>query len=257
MTSPNAILRVHEQDRPRGGHSNAINVVVATFHAVVLGCDSLSSMVEPAFFPFRGGSSLAMGADGEPMKDAEGYFLVPYRPDQVVQTATNIMGGVQKMFLLCEDRDGENVDCSVAALTSGLGTLSGLTIAEVARRSRRQSLLLGHPARALDVCAAFLEFVRPRWEAQVGFQEGVEQAWLPDLRFLIAGYGPDDTYINVFRIDVATNSCEEQFSDEPHCSAAWDGQASSVARMINGYDASLRQQVSRGILEALRSQRES
>jgi hypothetical protein len=88
-----------------------INVVVATYHAVVLGCDSLSSIVERAYFPFRGDASPARDSQGNLLRDADGNLVISYREDQLVATATNVVGGVQKMFLLYESQDRENIEC--------------------------------------------------------------------------------------------------------------------------------------------------
>lgn len=237
-----------------------INVVVSTFHGVVLGCDSLSSIVERAFFPFRRGASPARDADGNMIRDADGNLVIPYREDQLVSTATNIMGGVQKMFLLYESSDPENVESSVAAMTSGLGTLTGIVIAELGQRFRKQCVQRGTEFRSAHaVVSAFLEYVRPLWEAEVDFNGTAEESrkWLGDLNFLVAGYGPDDTYIKVFRASVLRESVVETFPDPPHCSAAWAGQSESVASLINGQSALTIRQVSKAIVEALSAQRAS
>lgn len=237
-----------------------INVVVSTYHGVVLGCDSLSSIVERAYFPFRSNASPALDADGNMIRDADGNLVIPFREDQLVSTATNIMGGVQKMFLLHESRDPESVDCSVAAITSGLGALNGVVIAELGQRFRKSCAQREEPYRsAEDVVDDFLAFVRPLWEIQVGYAAAPEESrrWLNDLNFLIAGYGPDDEYIKVFRVSVSQESIVETFPDAPHCSAAWAGQSDSVASLINGQSAMTIRQVSKSIVEALTAQRKS
>jgi len=237
-----------------------INVVVATYHAVVLGCDSLSSIVERAYFPFRGDASPARDAHGNLLRDAEGNLVISYREDQLVNTATNVVGGVQKMFLLHESHDPENVECSVAAMTSGLGTLNGVVIAELAHRFKKRCVQDEDGYRtAKSVVEQFVAFVRPLWETQVDFegtQEDIRE-WLDDLNFLIAGYGPDDEYIKVFRVSISRMSIVETFPDAPHCSAAWAGQSNSVASLINGHSPIVKRQVSKAIIEALTAQRKS
>lgn len=237
-----------------------INVVVATYHAVVLGCDSLSSVVERAYFPFRSGASIALDANGQPIRDASGNLTIPYLEGQLVNTATNIMGGVQKMFLLHQSPDERNVECSVAAMTSGLGTLNGVTIAELAARYSRFSVANDerHPI-AEGVALEFMRFVRPLWETEVSFANTAEELrqFLPDLNFMIVGYGEEDAYTKVFRVSIAQNSCVEQFPDAPHCSAAWAGQTSTVAKLINGIDPILQFTVTKTIVETLVAQRQS
>lgn len=237
-----------------------INVVVSTYHGVVLGCDSLSSIVERAYFPFRQNASPARDVDGNLIRDADGNLVIPFRDDQLVSTATNIMGGVQKMFLLHESHDPENIECSVAGVTSGLGALKGIVIAELAQRFRRQCAQRDDAYRSVEaVVAGFLSFVRPLWEEEVGFEDTPEESrqWLSDLNFLIAGYGLDDAYIKVFRVSVSQRSIIETFPDAPHCSAAWAGQSESVASLINGQSSTTIRHVSRAIVEALSAQRTS
>lgn len=236
-----------------------INVVVATYHAVVLGCDSLSSIVERAFFPFRENSSPARDADGNLIRDADGNLLLPYIEDQLVNTATNIMGGVQKMFLLYEDPNPDDVNCSVAAVTSGLGTLNGVVIAELAYRFRKRCMNNGPRQNVQSVVEDFLNYVRPLWEQQVSFDDVDEdlRPWLDDLNFLVAGYGPEDEYIKVFRVSISRRTVEEQFPTAPHCSASWAGQSNSVASLINGKSPIVQRKVSKAIIEALNAQRQS
>lgn len=232
-----------------------INVVAATFDAVVLGCDSLSSVVERAYFPFRHGSSFALDGEGNRMVDAEGNFLFAYKPEQLSYTATSVMGGVRKMFAVCDD--GERSDCSVAALTSGMATLNGVTIAQVVERYRRLKRTEGAAfTKVLDVANDFLAHMRRLWEAQlVGVSEDLRQSYR--LNFLMAGYCSDDAYIKVFRVDVADGSVTEQFPAGSHCGATWDGQSDFASRLILGIDASLERKITRSIAQALSDQRES
>lgn len=237
-----------------------INVVVSTYHAVVLGCDSLSSIVERAFFPFRGDASPAKDADGNLLRDADGNLVISFNEDHLVSTATNVVGGVQKMFLLYESADINNIECSVAAVTSGLSTLNGVVIAEIAHRYKKRCALGAVMHRdALSVAQDFVAFVRPLWETQVNYQGTAEhlREWLDDLNFLVAGYGPDDEYTKVFRVSISRETIVETFPAAPHCSAAWAGQSNSVASLINGQSHVVVRQVSKAIIEALNAQRQS
>ncbi|MDG2517369.1 hypothetical protein [Lysobacter soli] len=237
-----------------------VNVAVATYHGVVLGCDSLSSIVERAYFPFRTPDAFARDEDGNLLRDAQGRPLLVFSDENLQETPTNIMGGVQKMFLLYEDSDPTNVECSVAATTSGLGTLNGVVIAELADRFRRKVPALCPAAgTAEDVVQAFIAFIRPQWEQQVAFADTDEATrdYLPDLQFLVSGYGTDDDYIKVFRVSIARQEAKELFSNPPHCSAAWAGQSNALASLINGIHPSTQWSVGRALADALQSQRES
>lgn len=236
------------------------NVVVATYHGVVLGCDSLSSIVERAYFPFRTPDALARDADGNPMFDAQGRPLLVYSDANFVLTPTNIMGGVQKMFVLFESGEQDDIECSVAAITSGLGTLNGVVIAELAAKFRR-SAKGGNKAyqTAAEVVQDFVAFVRPLWEQQTGFV-AVDEAMRPmldDLQFLACGYGPGDEYTKVFRISVSEESMPELFFKAPHCSAAWAGQSNAISSLINGVSPDTRWILGRSVVSALDTQRQS
>lgn len=236
------------------------NVVVATYHGVVLGCDSLSSIVERAYFPFRNDNAFARDVDGNLMLDAEGRPLLVYSEQQIISTPTNVMGGVRKMFLLYETSNPDDVVCSVAATTSGLGTLNGVVIAEVADRFRRLVRTERREYQSADeVVADFCAFVRPLWELQVGYQNVSDEMrpYLDDLQFLVSGYGPNDDYIKVFRISISKGSQPEIFTEPPHCSAAWAGQANAIASLVNGFNPGTNWAVNRAMSDALRRQRET
>lgn len=97
-----------------------INVVVATYDAVVLGCDSLSSVVERAYFPFRKGASFAVDANGNEILDRDGNRVLAYHPDQLAYTATHVMGGVRKMFQIREDCDSQECTSEPASAYSAV-----------------------------------------------------------------------------------------------------------------------------------------
>jgi len=194
------------------------------------------------------------------MFDAQGRLLLAYDESKLQPTPTNIMGGVQKMFILHEDPDSNNVECSVAATTSGLGTLNSIVIAEIAERFRRRCRTNPEGyASITDIVIGFLEFVRPQWESEVGYNDvdPAARQTLDDLQFLIAGYGREDEYIKVMRVSVSANSITELFDAPPHCSAAWAGQADSIASLINGTNPTTRWAVNREFMSSLQAQRES
>lgn len=239
------------------------NVVVATYHGVVLGCDSLSSIVERAYFPFRSPNAIARNPDGTPLRDAAGRPLVVLNDDNFVQTPTNVVGGVQKMFVLYEDKETVDVERSVAATTAGRGTLNGVVIAELAERFRRKCFADGRVfSRAAEVVDDFIDYLRPLWEQEVGYDaaRGDDFYTTEDLMFLVSGYCPDDDYIKVYRVSIAAaprGQSTEQFPESPHCSACWEGQTSSIASLINGSNVESRMPVVRAVAKALEVQRDT
>lgn len=164
--------------------------------------------------------------------------------------ATHVMGGVQKMFLLAED---EECDCSVAAVTSGVASLGGLTIAEVVKRYRRENRGQSISFSSVDeLVQHFVEHLSMLHSAEFANRHQAQ------LNFMIAGYCSADEYIKVFHVNVNEKRVVEQFPHQAyHFGLAWDGQTTYAARLITGVDANLRNQVNRQIAESLTHQRES
>ena len=173
-----------------------INIAIATYDAIVLGCDSLSSIVEQAVLPFRyGQDGFARDAQGNELIDAFGNRVVSV--SQVQPFVTNVFGGAQKMFLLYEDDD-----TSVAAVTAGMATLSGVTIASVAARFRKKNAAgsIGYSS-VFEVASAFMAYARQEWERQLDYANAPEEQrpYFPDVQFIAGGYGRDDETSKVFR----------------------------------------------------------
>jgi hypothetical protein len=230
-----------------------INIAVATLDAVVLGCDSLSSVVQPMINPAK--MQAALGADGTPLRDKDGNFS--FVLTEMEQYPVNVFGGVSKMFCLYEDKD-----TSAAAVTSGQGTVNGRTIAALAGQFKRNCETAKPKKKTFKsvetIAKAFLDFMYQEWMAQPhmkGLPAGVQYPWT--VNFIIGGFGKDDAYGRVFHLNVAQNSMHEQFATPPHSGVTWGGQANYVERLLRGADSRLEQLVSRNVLEALKSQRES
>lgn len=255
--------RVAQRESRNQGEGMTTNVVVATYHGVVLGCDSLSSMVERAYFPFRSPNAVARNPDGTPMRDAQGRPLVALSDENFIQTPTTVVGGVQKMFVLYQDKDTDNVERSVAATTAGLGTLNGVVIAELAERFRRKCFADQKDySSAEQVVNDFIDYLRPLWQQEVGYDptKGDDFYLTEDLMFLVSGYCPDDEYIKVYEVSIAappSGKATEQFANAPHCSAAWAGQTSSIESLIMGSNYNARWPVHQAFSKALEVQRDT
>ncbi|SDI25591.1 hypothetical protein SAMN05216603_12914 [Pseudomonas benzenivorans] len=211
-----------------------INIAVATRDAIILGCDSLSSVVETAGFPLRNGMGFAKDAFGNEMQDAEGRKLIAV--DEVRSVVTNVYSGVSKMFPVYE-KGG----FSVAAITAGMAILSGLTIAEHAKRfCAEKSKKAFKTVQA--VAEEFLNYIRIRWEIDVDFvnTDPSLQQFLPTLQFIVAGHCSEDNSGRVYKLDVATNRCIDTFPEGDHCGVCWSGQADFVERLLLGVDHGVR-----------------
>lgn len=216
-----------------------INIAIATFDAIVLGCDSLSSQVEQAIFPLRPNVGFARDADGNELFDAMGNRVVSTAHLQPL--VTNVFGGAQKMFCLYEDDE-----TSVAAVTAGMATLCGVTIAGIAARFRKTCALEKRQFTSVrGVADAFLAHVRASWEEEVGFDETPEEQmpYLGDVQFIVGGYGMDDAKSQVFKLYVKTSTLEEQFNWETRSGTCFGGQSNFVERLLVGVDGQLAQTI--------------
>lgn len=212
-----------------------INIAIATYDAIVLGCDSLSSRVEQAILPFRNGVGFARDADGHELIDAHGSRVVSASFIQPI--ATTVFGGAQKMFLLYEDDD-----TTVAAVTAGMATLCGMTIEGLASRFRKMNTGEGNSFSEVGaVAAAFLAFARTEWEKEVDYANAPEEQkpYFSDLQFIAGGYGKDDPTGKVFKLSVCRQSLDEQFVWKTRSGTCFGGQADFVERLLVGVDDSI------------------
>ncbi|WP_040184284.1 hypothetical protein [Pseudomonas aeruginosa] len=217
-----------------------INIAIATYDSIVLGCDSLSSIVEQAILPFRNDATFARDANGQELIDASG--------EKVVSTAylqpfvTNVFSGAQKMFLLYEDED-----TSVAAVTAGMATLNGVTIAGFAKKFSRLCASENRRYRTVEqVAKDFMAAVRQEWEKQVNYQNCPEEQkpYMPDVQFIVGGYGADDETSKVYKIFVKDLTIEEQFLWQTRSGACFGGQSDFVERLLVGVDGRIVESVS-------------
>ncbi|TDB26870.1 hypothetical protein ATCM_03955 [Stenotrophomonas sp. ATCM1_4] len=227
---------------------------MATYDSIVLGCDSLSSMVDSVIFPFAPGTDFARDANGEMIRDANGNFVIALDHRQVSQVATTVFGGVSKMFCVYDSGNNDDGGTSVGAVTAGLAILGGVTIAEQAKRFRRLHKNEQYD-NVEDVATAFYDYFCDLWDAQFGDVDETQRAFLPTIQFIIAGYGKDDDHGKVFKIDVQARSLQEQFPDGDHSGICWGGMANYVERLTRGVDQSLMYTATRQVAEAIVAQR--
>lgn len=227
-----------------------INIAIATYDAIVLGCDSLSSQVEQAILPFRNGGGFARDADGNELIDATGHKVVSAA--ELRPYVTNVFGGAQKMFCLYEDED-----TTVAAVTAGMATLCGVTIAGVANRFKKKNSGEGTVYRTVEsVAAAFLAHVRQEWEAEVEYETAAEELrpYFPDVQFIVGGYGTDDATSKVFKLSVNSGMLEEQFTWKSRSGTCFAGQSDFVERLLVGVDGRLADQIDSTVGQLMSSQ---
>lgn len=228
-----------------------INIAVATFDAIVLGCDSLSSVVHPMMN--LAGVQPAVDANGAALLDKDGKPVFAFDQARVDHYPVNVFGGVSKMFLLYEDKD-----TSVAAITSGQGTVNGRTIAGLAAEYKRACETNRTTfERVEDVAKDFLDFMVKEWMNQPHIKN-LPAAIVPmfgTVNFVVGGFGKRDAHGMVFKLDVAQKQVTGAFKAGLSHGITWGGQANFVERLLKGSDSRLGGLVKRNIIEALAAQR--
>ncbi|NDM57345.1 hypothetical protein, partial [Klebsiella pneumoniae] len=72
--------------------------------------------------------------------------------------------------------------------------------------------------------------VRQEWEKQVNYQNCPEEQkpYMPDVQFIVGGYGADDETSKVYKIFVKDLTIEEQFLWQTRSGACFGGQSDFV-----------------------------
>jgi len=228
-----------------------INVAMVTYDSVVLGCDSLSSVVESMIDVAS--SPFALDDQGREIIDANGDRCLPFDPSRIRRVTAQVFGGVSKMFPLYEHES-----TNVAAVTSGMAFLCGLPISELAKtyrqRCRDAHLIF---LTVSDVAQSFLAFVREFWEREMRWPQlsDAERSQLNSVEFLVGGFGQNDAYGRVFRMDVMQRTCVERFTSGNHCGVCWTGQSEYVERLMMGSDRILQTRVGQAMKAVMAEQR--
>ena len=128
--------------------------------------------------------------------------------------------------------------CQVAGVTAGLASLSQRPIALIAeefcgRHKGKASL------KTVDAVAkSFLKFTRAEFENHYrGSKIPASLREAPE--FLLGGYGPNDEFPTLFRVNVRNNKLEKEFHGGG-TGIAWNAQSDVVERVLRGYDRQLR-----------------
>jgi hypothetical protein len=204
-----------------------INIAVVTSEALVLGCDSISSVTQYFVDPFS--NHFQDVGDGK-------YQLSFFMKDLVPQV-TNSWDGVTKMFALSLD-----ARVPVAAVTAGLAKLKDRSMKSYADEFLRDgaaNILREHTVE--EVARNFLAFMRRHYDIHYA-----DSPLPPELRegplFLLGGYNAANHLPSLFRISVQGNRVVPQYAPGGF-GIAWEGQSDAVERLIRGYDTLLMRSV--------------
>lgn len=250
------LSRVPPQVRIRAryhwGSVVTINVALVTREAVILGCDSLSSVSEFAFFPYRPGAQFAKDAKGDLIRDASGNLVISVAHSDVREVAINVFDGAKKMTCIYEDDDTK-----VAIVTAGEAVLNGQTISDLARLFTRGNTAGKTTFTTVqDVASAFGKYMREQWERHTDYKnvDSAMRPYLPNVQFLVGGINRNDTAGSVYRLSIADDTCDLQFPASNPYGLCWAGQADHVQRLVLGFDNRLQEAIERQFESALQGQ---
>lgn len=222
-----------------------INVGLVTSDALILGCDSISSItqgyVDLAFVDWK------TDEKGETIKDSSGNFVIGVNQGCVRHLVTDVYSGVTKMLKICHSP-------VVVAVTAGLAKLSNRTIKAVADDfCRKYGKEKNGRESVKAVAEEFIEFVYERYNQAIPPGDGPFDL-RPDLSFLIGGYGKNDDFPSLYYASAKDRSVAPHFENGAG-GIAWNGQSDGVERLIRGYDSVVKQQLEDHYLEQMVKQR--
>jgi hypothetical protein len=203
-----------------------INIGLVTSDAVILGCDSVASTTGHFIEPF------GMNWEADPGGVA-GAYSIKFTYSDFKPIVTNAWGGVTKLFEI------HPPPTPVVAVTAGLAKLNDRPIASVARdfyvpHQRRDK----HLVRVEVIARKFLEFMRNEY-AQHYHGSNLPDQLKEGPEFLVGGYGRDDDFATIYRLNVQHNTIIEEFGPvgrHGRTGLAWNGQSDAVERFIRGYN---------------------
>ena len=208
-----------------------INVAVVSAEALVLGCDSISTVTEYFLNPFAHPADFV----------GSGRYQVSFSMNELVPQVTNSWDGVTKMFALSSDSR-----TPVAAVTAGLARLNDRSMKSYADEFLRDKTANALVQRTVEeVANNFLIFMRRHYD-----QHYADSPLPPELRdgpvFLVGGYNAASHMPSLFRVNVQNNSVILEHAPGTF-GIAWDGQSDAVERLMRGYDIVLRDSIERQI----------
>jgi hypothetical protein len=204
-----------------------INVAVVSPEALVLSCDSISSVTEYFLNPFADPADFV----------GSGRYQVSFSMNDLVPQVTNSWDGVVKMFALSSDEQ-----TPVAAVTAGLARLNDRSMKSYADEFLRDKTANALMQRTVEeVANNFLIFMRRHYD-----QHYADSPLPPELRdgpmFLVGGFNAASHMPSLFRVNVQSNHVILEHAPGTF-GIAWDGQSDAVERLIRGYDTVLRDSI--------------
>jgi len=206
-----------------------INIALITSEALVLGCDSISSVTQYLLDPW---SFITRDENGEIVVDEANRVSAQFDYGALVPVVTNAFGGVTKMFRLSTGH------VEVAATTAGLAKLNEQTIRGIAVEFSHQQ---HNEVSVKEVATNFLSFIKAKFDAHCA-ESQTPSEFQGDIEFLLGGFGENDSFPSLYRIKVKENFLECVY-ENGKSGLAWAGQSDGVERLIFGVDSQMRSQI--------------
>jgi len=235
-------LGLRRESAGLAGMPMTVNIGLVTNEALVLGCDSIASVISHYINPFQ--MELQKTRGGKPKLDKDGKLTLKFSLSDVEEIVTDAWGGVTKMFEI------HRMPTPVVAVTAGLAKLRDRPISGFAEefcetcKDREPALVT-----VKQVADEFLSFMKGHYDGHYAksplpaqFREGPE--------FLVGGFGKDDNFPSLFRVIVKESKIRPEFVNGKS-GVSWNGQADAVERFIRGYDGPLRHDIEERVLEEL------
>lgn len=223
-----------------------INIALLTSEALIFGCDSTASSGKYYVDPFEAG--FETDASGKLVQDAQGRYSVKFKYEDISHVTTDAWGGVTKMFCLSDKY------CQVAAVTSGIASLNGRTMAVLASEflaAQKRKQTANRPKTVKAVATQFLSFMRSEHRKHYNASR-----LPPNLRdgpeFLVGGFGARDKFPSLYRLEVKDNKIEQEFGSGEG-GLSWNAQSDAVERLMRGYDKKLRVDIDDAFDKALKA----
>lgn len=206
-----------------------INIALITSEALVLGCDSISSVTQHLLDPWP---FIIRDGNGGIVPDENNCVIARFDYGALMPVVTHAFGGVTKMFRLSTGH------VEVAAITAGLAKLNEQTIRGIAVEFSHQKR---EEKTVHEVATNFLAFIKAKFDAHCA-ESQTPHEFQSDIEFLLGGFGIDDRFPSLYRLRVKDNYIECVY-EKGKSGLAWAGQADGVERLIFGVDSQLRSHI--------------
>ena len=206
-------------------------VALASKDALVMGADSLGTVVRPLVDPYdileyfdtENDLKLQIDGEGQPVLDSFSKIL-----EQAQAVPYNQMSNVSKLFDLSP--------LPMGVMFTGITSIGNRTIGKLISDFRESEPLLKKDAEPSNyevrtIGDRLLQFLRQAYASTYSSLHGQ-----PELELIVGGYANIGYLPSLYRIDVRENTFDEIFSSESPFGVAFGGQKDWIERIVFGTD---------------------